>query len=152
MATSSYKVAPEIQQENLPSLDITQCLVAGGFIFNKQGEMLLLRRAPSDSFGGFWDYPGGSIEKTDARLLDGLSREVAEETGLIITEVFEGTDSVKLSPEHDAFHWITWEEFQQSMDAIDEGGSAKYTFKKGEESEVKKAWKKYQLSNDRVSS
>ncbi|KAL1969200.1 hypothetical protein VTN77DRAFT_454 [Rasamsonia byssochlamydoides] len=52
--------------------------------------MLLLQRAWSDSYGGYWDFPGGSIEtESDATLLDGVAREVFEETGYHVSRIRE---------------------------------------------------------------
>lgn len=47
--------------------------------------ILLLQRAASDSHGGLFDFPGGSAEDTDASLLDGVAREVFEETGFHVS-------------------------------------------------------------------
>lgn len=52
--------------------------------------MLLLQRAWTDSYGGYWDFPGGSIEpSSDATLLDGVVREVLEETGFHVSRIRE---------------------------------------------------------------
>lgn len=52
--------------------------------------MLLLQRAWSDSYGGYWDFPGGSVEpSSDATLLDGVAREVREETGFHVSRIRE---------------------------------------------------------------
>lgn len=46
--------------------------------------VLMLQRAtdPTDPASGKWEFPGGSIDPTDASPLDGAKREFAEETGL----------------------------------------------------------------------
>lgn len=49
--------------------------------------MLIIQRALDDSFGGYWDFPGGSLEPTDQTLLDGVAREVLEETGLHVSKI-----------------------------------------------------------------
>jgi len=56
--------------------------VAGGLIETEAG-VLLVRNVRR---GGFedWSTPGGVIDAQDADLLAGLTREVAEETGLIV--------------------------------------------------------------------
>ncbi|MGO9873037.1 MAG: NUDIX hydrolase [Acidimicrobiia bacterium] len=58
--------------------------VAGGLIETEAG-VLLVRNVRR---GGFedWSTPGGVIDAQDADLLAGLTREVAEETGLIVRE------------------------------------------------------------------
>jgi 8-oxo-dGTP pyrophosphatase MutT (NUDIX family) len=48
---------------------------------------LLLRRALSDSYGGYWDFAGGSLEESDQTLLDGVAREVLEETGYHVSRI-----------------------------------------------------------------
>ncbi|RAH40019.1 NUDIX hydrolase, partial [Aspergillus brunneoviolaceus CBS 621.78] len=47
--------------------------------------ILLLRRAPTDSYPGRWEAPGGSCDATDASVLAGAAREVYEETGLRVS-------------------------------------------------------------------
>jgi phenol 2-monooxygenase len=49
--------------------------------------MLIIQRAFDDSFGGYWDFPGGSLEFEDQTLLDGVAREVLEETGLHVSRI-----------------------------------------------------------------
>jgi len=58
--------------------------VAGGLIETDAG-LLLVRNVRR---GGFedWSTPGGVIDVDDADLLAGLTREVAEETGLVVRE------------------------------------------------------------------
>jgi 8-oxo-dGTP diphosphatase len=58
--------------------------VAGGLIETDAG-VLLVRNVRR---GGFedWSTPGGVIDADDANLLAGLTREVAEETGLVVSE------------------------------------------------------------------
>ncbi|KAF8542593.1 NUDIX hydrolase domain-like protein, partial [Trichophaea hybrida] len=50
-------------------------------------QLLLLRRAPTDSFPNRWEVPGGGTEPCDATLLDTVVREVREETGLEVVAV-----------------------------------------------------------------
>lgn len=53
---------------------------------NKLGEVLLLRRTAQDrSFVG-WSFPGGKQEPNDANLLATALVELAQETGLVLTE------------------------------------------------------------------
>ena len=68
--------------------DNVQKLATGAFI-KKNGKLLILRRALSDEFlPGYHDLPGGGVEPEES-LLDGLKREVFEETFLRIEEVVD---------------------------------------------------------------
>jgi 8-oxo-dGTP pyrophosphatase MutT (NUDIX family) len=104
------------------------------------GKVLLLREAVYDegTNTGKWDVPGGRIHD-DEPLLDGLKREVLEESGLRsvsfgdvlgvyetfpeikgekchIIRVFYAAyldgeeDGVRLSSDHDAFEWVSIED------------------------------------------
>jgi 8-oxo-dGTP diphosphatase len=59
-------------------------LVAGALV-EVDGALLLVR---NERRGGFsdWTTPGGVIDAADATVLDGLTREVWEETGLRVTD------------------------------------------------------------------
>lgn len=112
------------------------------FLKNKDGKYLLVRRAPENRHlvNGIWDVVGGRIEPgTD--LIANLAREIKEETGLALTsspQLFLAQDiiradkhvirlnylstadgEVKLSPEHDAFLWLTRDEIA-TQDGLDE--------------------------------
>ena len=54
-----------------------------GIIFDEQGRVLLCHRRDHD----LWNLPGGVLEAGESPL-DGLKREVKEETGLIV-EIFK---------------------------------------------------------------
>jgi 8-oxo-dGTP diphosphatase len=105
----------------------TEVVVARALV-ESDGRVLLLRRAPWDSMPGHWELPGGKVDPEEP-LLDGLAREIEEETGLTLDApsrlsstrrfrspsgwrvhecVYEtsGTGPVRLSDEHDAFAWV----------------------------------------------
>jgi ADP-ribose pyrophosphatase YjhB (NUDIX family) len=65
-------------------MSLREWTVAGGLIETDSGVLLVRNQRR----GGFedWSTPGGVIDAEDPDLLAGLSREVAEETGLIVTE------------------------------------------------------------------
>lgn len=114
--------------------------VACKAVIGKDGKVLVLREASTYEEGtnlGRWHCPGGRINPGEP-FLDGLQREVREETGLeiIVQEpIYVGewfptikgqknqivaiffacvpasiSDDVSLSEEHDAYRWITAEE------------------------------------------
>jgi 8-oxo-dGTP diphosphatase len=59
--------------------------VAGGLIESDEGLLLVCNRRRNGSFD--WSPPGGVIEVADGEtLLDGLTREVEEETGVRVSE------------------------------------------------------------------
>jgi 8-oxo-dGTP diphosphatase len=106
---------------------------AFAFVFNKRGELLLLHEHES-SRKYMWDLPGGTL-LPDERPLDGLRREVREETGLAIEALFpfsylkwdrhdsgrpilvafylaECVDTeVQMSSEHSGYRWVTPEHY-----------------------------------------
>ena len=53
---------------------------AGGLVFNKKGEILMIHRR------GFWDLPKGKIDKGEGKK-EAAVREVQEETGLVHVEL-----------------------------------------------------------------
>ncbi|MEO6761056.1 MAG: NUDIX hydrolase [Candidatus Saccharimonadales bacterium] len=57
-------------------------VVAKAVIFNKDGEVLLLKRSLKDKRRpGRWDFPGGGVEVGED-VLHGVLREIREEAGL----------------------------------------------------------------------
>jgi 8-oxo-dGTP pyrophosphatase MutT (NUDIX family) len=93
------------------------CLVE----FNNK--ILLLERSKEDKIQG-WCLPGGKIDKGETKL-EGVIREVIEETGIKITNpsylgeskstsgrivyvyhIIVNSDDVKLSKEHKSYKWV----------------------------------------------
>jgi 8-oxo-dGTP diphosphatase len=58
--------------------------VAGAVLEHGDGLLLVCNQRRNGSLD--WSTPGGVIDATDATVLDGLSREVEEETGLVVRE------------------------------------------------------------------
>ena len=90
------------------------------------GSKVLLLVSTHPDFKGKLDLPGGHI-RYDEEPVDGLRREVREETGLIVTDhrklymhgdlnLFWGvipTGDIVLSDEHSAYHLLTAEEITE---------------------------------------
>ena len=57
----------------------THIVSAGAIVLNDLGEVLLVKDARKDA----WTFPGGIIEEGEG-VLDGVKREVLEETGIIV--------------------------------------------------------------------
>jgi 8-oxo-dGTP diphosphatase len=108
---------------------------AFAFVFNAQGEFLLLREGGKQR-KYLWDLPGGTLER-DEPPLQGLHREVLEETGLTIELLHSAcmlkydrhesdypilvafylaratSGPVELSSEHVEYRWITPQRLQE---------------------------------------
>lgn len=102
-----YTVAPHLEYFAIPLAEFTsarpefETFGVGGYIFSEDADLssetgpasprlLLLQRAPTDSMPGCWEGPGGASEPdTDITLLDGVAREVLEETGLHVSRIVE---------------------------------------------------------------
>ncbi|KAH7000194.1 NUDIX hydrolase domain-like protein [Ilyonectria destructans] len=91
---TSYTVSPSLQAHASTSPDVFLAantdidnLIAGALVTNTQGRILLLRRAPTDSWPLKWEVPGGSVDATDASFVAAAVRELWEESGLRATHV-----------------------------------------------------------------
>ncbi|KAL4973102.1 NUDIX hydrolase domain-like protein [Aspergillus desertorum] len=106
-----YTVAPHLEDFAVPIADFRAAnpqyvhFVGGGLIFsrsatksdNQEGSekeegplrVLLLQRSFEDSYGGQWEGPGGSCDPEDESILDGVAREVFEESGLHVSRFVE---------------------------------------------------------------
>jgi ADP-ribose pyrophosphatase YjhB (NUDIX family) len=65
-------------------MSVREWVVAGGLIEAPVG-LLLVRNKRRGGFSD-WSTPGGVIDHADRSTLDGLTREVSEETGISVTE------------------------------------------------------------------
>lgn len=126
-------------------MDVNQ-RIACKAVIAKDGKVLMLREASTYEEGtniGRYHMPGGRINPGEP-FMDGLKREIMEETGLEVTvgeplfvgewfPVIKGvqnqivamffvctpfSDDVKLSEEHDDFKWVTLEESTE-LDVMD---------------------------------
>jgi len=121
----------------------TKC-VAKVVVMNPAGEVLLLRRSPTDTRrAGEWDFPGGGVEPNES-FAQAATRETAEEAGLAVsanelrllytaTDFYEPTQEnvhralylahvsesmaqqVVLSFEHDQSRWVSIEKALQDF-------------------------------------
>jgi len=113
----------------------TTIIVTSGIIRNHENKVLLVKRAPNDSFPNKWQFPGGKGEYGE-HPEESLKREILEETGLTITPLFpivinqfksstkeiqyieifylvdlvSPNQIVELSSEHTDFSWIDIDE------------------------------------------
>ena len=58
-----------------PPIDV----VAG--VIRRGGLLLIAQRMPDDTLGGYWEFPGGKVERDEERV-DALQRELREELGV----------------------------------------------------------------------
>lgn len=71
--------------------------IVGGFIFSRDGKLLLGKSIKGGVYEGSYSVPGGGIEENETKL-QALAREMLEETGIdvvsgIVTEITSSTGS-----------------------------------------------------------
>jgi len=77
-----------LQHDAYLPLAATHSIGVGGAVFNRQGQILLIREQPlGNRSAGHWKLPGGMTEPGE-HLVTALEREVLEETG--VQAVFSG--------------------------------------------------------------
>lgn len=86
---TSYKASPSLDAfaSSTPAAFLAanpsvHHLMAGALVTDPQGRVLLLRRAPHDSWPLQWEVPGGCVDDDDADVVAAAVRELWEETGL----------------------------------------------------------------------
>lgn len=86
-------------------------VAAGGFVENKQAEILLVKARR-----GGWVFPGGQVEVGE-NIIEGLTREIKEESGIEVvishligvysnTATYEGHSGVKIVPTKVMFDFV----------------------------------------------
>jgi|SRR3569833_125783 len=83
-SVAAFAVSEKTYLQNKPQFDR---LVVGALVYDPQGRLLLIRRAAHDFMPLTWEIPGGALDASDATILDGLARELWEETGLLMRRV-----------------------------------------------------------------
>ncbi len=73
-------------------------------LIEQGGEFLIARRSAKDTLGGFWEFPGGKVEKGETPQ-ECLEREILEELGVESTAGDEVCKSI-YEYEHGAFEII----------------------------------------------
>jgi 8-oxo-dGTP diphosphatase len=63
------------------SLSASPIDVAVGILMKPNGDILLGQRPEGKPYAGYWEFPGGKVEKDEA-ILDALKREFVEELGI----------------------------------------------------------------------
>ncbi|KAJ5718565.1 hypothetical protein N7488_004211 [Penicillium malachiteum] len=105
---SSYTVAPHLGYFKIPIKEFAAArpefdsYATGAYIFfydasntGSAPRLLLLQRALTDSMPGMWEGPGGACEPDeDKTILDGVAREVLEESGLHVSRFVELVSAV----------------------------------------------------------
>jgi ADP-ribose pyrophosphatase YjhB (NUDIX family) len=81
-------------------------LVGVGAVVVDEGRVLLVRRG-HEPLKGQWSLPGGLLELGEG-LIDGVKREVKEETGLIVepVELIELLDRIHRDAERVRYHYV----------------------------------------------
>jgi len=77
-----------------------------GAVIVDQGRVLLIRRG-HEPMKGHWSLPGGLLELGES-LIEGVQREVREETGLIVEalELIELLDRIHRQDERVRYHYV----------------------------------------------
>jgi 8-oxo-dGTP diphosphatase len=79
----------------------TPVVAVGGFVFDREGRVLLVERGTPPGVG-LWTVPGGKLDPGET-LVQGVAREVREETGIVV-EV--GTLACVVEHISDGYHYV----------------------------------------------
>lgn len=70
-----------VQVSEIPPYKFKSKFTVVGAIIEYDKKFLYLKRHPEKNYGLMWGFPGGKVEKNESKI-DGVLREVVEETGL----------------------------------------------------------------------
>ncbi|MGN6389227.1 MAG: NUDIX domain-containing protein [Burkholderiaceae bacterium] len=59
--------------------------VAVGILMRQNGDVLLAQRPPGKPYAGYWEFPGGKLERGET-VIEALQRELMEELGVAIQD------------------------------------------------------------------
>ena len=120
--------------------------VGVALIFNKQNKILIGKRAKTEPLSGFWEFPGGKLEKGETPQ-EALKRELMEELNVnstikdffnesiykhstgtfkLLTYFTEIDDSTLEMRVHEQLEWVTLKEsrnykmFESNLSIVDE--------------------------------
>lgn len=85
-------------------------------IIYRDSQVLIARRGPESKLAGFWEFPGGKVEKGETRQ-QCLERELNEELG-VETEVGEEIAESEYHYDHGSFLIIAIEATLKSSDIV----------------------------------
>ncbi|MFA7255644.1 MAG: (deoxy)nucleoside triphosphate pyrophosphohydrolase [Candidatus Omnitrophota bacterium] len=91
-----------------------ETLEVGCAIIHKKGKLLIAQRHLTDSFGGYWEFPGGKREQ-DETIEACLEREAFEELGIqiqperLLCNRLQGTSERKISLFFFFCKWVSGE-------------------------------------------
>lgn len=60
-----------------------EIIEVGCAVIEKDGKILIAQREPGDSYGGYWEFPGGTRHENE-KMEDCVVRELREEMGIAI--------------------------------------------------------------------
>jgi len=83
--------------------------VAVGVVLDRGGRFLIAQRPAGKPMAGYWEFPGGKLERGES-VLDALARELDEELGLVITNAHPWAQRVVVYP-HATVRLHFWRSF-----------------------------------------
>jgi A/G-specific adenine glycosylase len=68
----------KLPRKSVPHVTVTAAVI------RRNGRVLLAQRPSKGLLGGLWEFPGGTLEESDADLKTCLAREIEEELGVLV--------------------------------------------------------------------
>jgi 8-oxo-dGTP diphosphatase len=98
--------------------------VAVGVLIRPNGDVLLTQRPEGKPYAGYWEFPGGKVEKNE-EILEALKREFVEELGIYIISATPWCCVEYVYPHaHVRLHFYISREWQGEAQSLEKQGIA----------------------------